>query len=117
MPRWMLAGIWRGLGPLIGTLAAAAAAAALTVAAISAAAADTQAPAGRLAGADVVVAGSANLTITRGSGPDAEHQNLPLPAYRGVPASLAQRLARVPGAAAAAGESGFPNGAVRPGAA
>jgi putative ABC transport system permease protein len=110
----MLAGIWRGLGPLIGTVAAAAAAT-LTVAAISAAASDTQAPAGRLAGADVVVAGSTNLIITQGSGPDAEHENLPLPAYRGVPASLAQRLARVLGAASAAGESGFPNGAVRPG--
>ena len=32
-----------------------------------------------------------------------------------MPASLAGRLAQVPGAASAVGESGFPNGAVRPG--
>jgi len=32
-----------------------------------------------------------------------------------VPASLAGRLAQVPGAASAVGESGFPNGTVRPG--
>jgi putative ABC transport system permease protein len=115
MPRWMLAGIWRGLGPLIGTVVAAAAAAALTVAAISAAAADTRAPAGRLAGASVVVAGDMNVTVSHGSGPDAEHESLPLAVYRGVPAALAQRLAHVPGAASAAGETGFPGGAVRSG--
>ena len=78
MPRWMIAGIWRGLGPLIGTVVAAAAAAALTVAAISAAAADTQAPAGRLAGASVVVAGDMNVTVTHGSGPVAEDDSLQL---------------------------------------
>ena len=115
MRGWMLAGIRRGPGPLIGTVVASAAAAALTVAAISTAAAHTQAPAGRLASASVVVAGSTNISVTHGSGQDAEHQSLPLPAYRGVPASLAGRLAQVPGAASAVGESGFPNGAVRPG--
>lgn len=115
MGGWMLAGIRRGPGPLIGTMVASAAAAVLTVAAISTAAAHTQAPAGRLASASVVVAGSTNVSVTHGSGEDAEHETLPLPAYRGVPASLAQRLAQVPGAASAAGESGFPNGAVRPG--
>jgi putative ABC transport system permease protein len=115
MRGWMLAGIRRGPGPLIGTVVASAAAAALTVAAISTAAAHTQAPAGRLASASVVVAGSTNISVTHGSGQDAEHESLPLPAYRGVPASLAVRLAQVPGAASAAGESGFPNGAVRPG--
>ena len=115
MGGWMLAGIRRGPGPLIGTVVASAAAAVLTVAAISIAAADTQAPAGRLASASVVVAGSTNVTVTLGSGDDANHESLPLPAYRGVPASLAQRLAQVPGAASAAGESGFPDGTVRPG--
>ena len=115
MRGWMLAGIRRGPGPLIGTVVASAAAAALTVAAISTAAADTQAPAGRLASASVVVAGSTSVSVTHGSGEDAEHESLPLPAYRGVPASLAPRLAQVPGAASAVGESGFPNGAVRPG--
>jgi putative ABC transport system permease protein len=111
----MLAGIRRGPGPLIGTVVASAAAAVLTVGAISVAAADTHAPAGRLASASVVVAGSTNVAVTHGSGQDAEHETLPLPAYRGVPASLAGRLAQVPGAASAVGESGFPNGVVRPG--
>ncbi len=115
MRGWMLAGIRRAPGPLLGTVVASAAAAALTVAAIATAAADTQAPAGRLASASVVVAGSANVSVTLGRGEDANRESLPLPAYRGVPAALAQRLAQVPGAAAAVGESGFPNGVVRPG--
>jgi hypothetical protein len=104
----------RSPGPLIGTVVASAAAAALTVAALSVAIADTSAPAGRLAGASVVVAGDTTLHVTVGHGDDAR-QSLPLPAYRGVPAGLADQLARVPGVAAAAGESGFPGGVVRPG--
>ena len=104
----------RSPGPLIGTVVASAAAAALTVAALSVAVADTTAPAGRLAGASVVVAGDTSLHVTVGHGDDAR-QSLPLPAYRGVPAGLAGQLARVPGVAAAAGESGFPGGVVRPG--
>jgi hypothetical protein len=115
MSGWMLAGIRRGPGPLIGTAVASLTAATLIVAAISTAAAAAQAPAGRLAGASVVVAGSTSVSVTTGSGQDASQESLPLPAYRGVPASLAQSLARVPGAAAAAGEDGFPNGTVRPG--
>jgi putative ABC transport system permease protein len=115
MRGWMFAGIRRGPGPLIGTVVASAVAAVLTVAAISTAAAHTEAPVGRLASASVVVAGSTNATVTLGSGQGAQQESLPLPAYRGVPASLAGRLARVPGAASAVGESGFPNGAVRPG--
>jgi len=111
MRGWMLAGIRRSPGPLIGTVVASAAAAALTVAAISIAAAQTTAPAGRLAGASVVVAADTNLVITSGG----DRESLPLAAYRGVPAALAGQLARVPGAAAAAGESGFPGGVVRPG--
>src|ERR1700735_2566109 len=103
MGGWMLSGIRRGPGPLIGTVVAAAVAALLTVAAIPPAAADTQASPGRLASASVVVAGPANLNVTLGSGQDASPESLPLPAYRGVPASPAQRLARAPGAASAAG--------------
>jgi putative ABC transport system permease protein len=61
-----------------------------------------------------VVAGDTTLHVTVGHGDDAR-QSLPLPAYRGVPAGLAGQLARVPGVAAAAGESGFPGGVVRPG--
>ncbi|MGH3210408.1 MAG: FtsX-like permease family protein, partial [Trebonia sp.] len=115
MRGWMLAGIRRAPGPLIGTVVASAAAAVLTVAAISTAAAHTAAPAGRLASASVVVAGVTSVNVTQGSGQDANQESLPLPAYRGVPASLAGRLAQVPGAASAVGESGFPNGTVRPG--
>jgi len=114
MRGWMLAGVRRSPGPLIGTVVASAAAAALTVAALSVALGDTSAPAGRLAGASVVVAGDTTLHVTVGHGDDAR-QSLPLPAYRGVPAGLAGQLARVPGVAAAAGESGFPGGVVRPG--
>ena len=115
MRGWMLAGVRRGPGPLVGTVVASAAAAALTVAALSVAVADTSVPAGRLAGASVVVAGDTSLHVTVGHGEDAR-QSLPLPAYRGVPAALAGQLARVPGAASAEGESGFPGGVVRPGA-
>jgi len=114
MRGWMLAGVRRSPGPLIGTVVASAAAAALTVAALSVALGDTSAPAGRLAGASVVVAGDTTLHVTVGHGDDAR-QSLPLPAYRGVPAGLAGQLARVPGVAATAGESGFPGGVVRPG--
>jgi putative ABC transport system permease protein len=115
MGGWMLAGMRRNPGPLIGTLVAAVTAATLTVAAGSLLGARTEAPAGRLAGASVVVAGDTRLTVTTGHGHDAQRQSLALPAYRGVPAALAQRLARVPGTAAATGESGFPGGVVRPG--
>ena len=104
MGGWMLSGIRRGPGPLIGTVVASLTAATLIVAAISTAAAATLAPPGRLAGASVVVAGSTNVSVTLGSGQNASQESLPLPAYRGVPASLAQSLARVPGAAAAIGE-------------
>jgi putative ABC transport system permease protein len=114
MRGWMLAGVRRSPGPLIGTVVASAAAAALTVAALSVALADTSAPAGRLAGASVVVAGDTSLRVTVGHGDDAR-QSLPLPAYRGLSAGLAGQLARVPGVATAAGESGFPGGVVRPG--
>src|SRR5262247_2014666 len=112
MRGWMLAGARRSPGPLIGTVVASATAAALTVAALSVALGDTSAPAGRLAGASVVVAGDTSLRVTVGHGDDAR-QSLPLPAYRGVPAGLAGQLARVPGVAAAAGESGFPGRAGR----
>jgi putative ABC transport system permease protein len=115
MRGWMLAGVRRSPGPLIGTVVASAAAAALTVAALSVALGDTSAPAGRLAGASVVVAGDTSLHVTVGHGGDAR-QSLPLSAYRGLSAGLAGQLARVPGVAAAAGESGFPGGVVRPGA-
>jgi len=115
MRGWMLAGIRRNPGPLIGTLVAVVTAATLTVASVSLLAAQATAPAGRLAGASVVVAGSTQVSETTGHGEDAQTESAPLSAYRGVPASLAQRLAQVPGVASAAGETGFPGGVVRPG--
>ena len=109
MRGWMLAGVRRSPGPLIGTVVASAAAAALTVAALSVAIADTSAPAGRLAGASVVVAGDTSLHVTVGHGDDAR-QSLPLPAYRGLSAGLAGQLARVPGVAAARASPASPAG-------
>jgi putative ABC transport system permease protein len=107
MRGWMLAGVRRAPGPLIGTVVASAMAATLSVAAISIAAADTTVPAGRLANASVVVA-STNLAVTIGG----DQENVPLDVYRGVPASLVRQLEQLPGVASATGESGFPGGQV-----
>jgi putative ABC transport system permease protein len=107
MRGWMLAGVRRAPGPLIGTVVASAMAATLSVAAISIAAADTTVPAGRLANASVVVA-STNLAVTIGS----DQESIPLDVYRGLPASLVQQLEQLPGVASATGESGFPGGQV-----
>ena len=85
------------------------------MAALSVAGARSPAPLGRLAGASVVVAGDTQLRVTLGRGEDAQAEAVPLPAYRGVPARLAQGLAHVPGVAKAAGETGFPGGTSRPG--
>ena len=112
MRGWRLAGIRRSPGPLIGTVAASAVAATMAVAATSIAGAHTTAPAGRLAGASVVVAARTTLHVTVAGG---DQESIPLSAYRGVPARLAPELARVPGVARAAGETGFPGGVVRPG--
>ena len=112
MRGWRLAGIRRSPGPLIGTVAASAVAATMAVAATSIAGAHTTAPAGRLAGASVVVAARTTLHVTVAGG---DQESIPLPAYRGVPGRLAPELARVPGVARAAGETGFPGGVVRPG--
>jgi putative ABC transport system permease protein len=114
---WMLAGLLRHPGPVIGTLVAAAVAAALTVAAIAVGTAQSPSPPGRLVSAGVVVAGNTNLQVTTGQGTDASTQSVPLPAYRGIPASLARELAAVPGVARAVPETGFPDGAARPGTA
>ena len=115
MRGWMVAGLRRRPGPVLGTLMAATTAATLSVAAVSVALAHTSAPLGRLAGADVVVAASTELSQTTGSGKDARVESLPLPAYRGVPVGVAGELAKVPGVASAVAESGFPDGTVRAG--
>ena len=114
---WMLAGLLRDPGPVIGTLVACLVAAVLTVAAIAVGTASSPSPPGRLASAGVVVAGSTALQVTTGQGADASTQSVPLPAYRGIPASLARELAAVPGVARAVPESGFPDGTTRPGTA
>jgi putative ABC transport system permease protein len=114
---WMLAGLLRDPGPVIGTLVACVVTAVLTVAAIAVGTAQSPSPPGRLASAGVVVAGSTALQVTTGQGAGASTQSVPLPAYRGIPASLARELAAVPGVARAAPESGFPDGATRPGTA
>ena len=115
MRGWKLAGLRRRPGPVIGTLVAATTAATLTVAALGVITSHSPAVTGRLAGADVVVAGQTSITKVTGQGDDAEVQSVPLSAYRGVPASLAAQLDRVPGVASATGESGFPSGEVGPG--
>jgi putative ABC transport system permease protein len=115
MRGWMLAGLRRHPGPMIGTLAAATTTAALMIASFGIAGAHTPSPLGRLAGADVVVAASTQLSVTTGAGQSALTQTAPLLAYRGVPARLAGQLARLAGVASATGESGFPGGAVKPG--
>jgi putative ABC transport system permease protein len=111
----MFAGLRRTPGPAIGTLVAAATAATIAVAALGVAGSRPPSPLGRLAGADVVVAADTQLLVTVGRGENAQRESVPLSAYAGVPAALAGRLARVPGVASAAGESGFPGGTVRPG--
>ena len=115
MSGWVLAGMRRNPGPVIGTVVAAATAATLTVAAVSVGTSHSPAPLGRLTGADVVVAGDTLLHVTVGRGAGADPESAPLPAYRGVPAGLARELARVPGAAKTTRETGFPGGTTRPG--
>lgn len=115
MRGWMLAGLRRHPGPMIGTLAAATTTAALMIASFGVAGAHTPSPLGQLVGADVVVAASTQLSVTTGTGQPALTQTAPLQAYRGVPAQLTSQLARVPGVASATGETGFPGGAVRTG--
>jgi putative ABC transport system permease protein len=115
MRGWVLAGMRRNPGPVIGTLVAAATAATLTIAAISVGTSHSPSPLGRLAGADVVVAAHNHLHVTVGHGASADRMSAPLPAYRGVPAGLARQLGRVAGVARATGETGFPGGTTRPG--
>jgi len=114
---WMLAGLLRNPGPVIGTLVACMVTAVLTVAAIAVGTARSPSPLGRLASAAIVVAGSTSLEVTTSQGADASTQSVPLPAYRGIPDSLASQLAAVPGVASATPESGFPDGTTRPGTA
>jgi putative ABC transport system permease protein len=65
----------------------------------------------RLAGAAVVVTGSQQLTVRA----DGAAEAVPLPDYRGVPVTLAARLAALPGVAAAIGDESFPLALTLPG--
>jgi len=103
---WVLSGFRRQRGPLLGTLVAVTTAGLLTVAAASVVGASTSAPAGRLSGASVVVAGNTQLTRVQGD----ETEQFALPAYRGVPAPVAHRIAAVPGVKSATGEGNAWNG-------
>ena len=65
-------------------------------------------PAQRLAAASVVVAGDQNVTIASGQGQSAKTDVRGLPAYRGLPASLARAAAAMPGIAVAVPDISIP---------
>jgi putative ABC transport system permease protein len=101
--RILLATLRRRPAPLIGTLVSLTVAALLvTIVSVLIGTAITMTlPAGRLAGAAVVVTGNQNMRFTYGTGQDASTDTVPLPGYRRVPAGLAARLAALPGVARA----------------
>jgi putative ABC transport system permease protein len=101
--RILLATLRRRPAPLIGTLVSLTVAALLVtiVSGLVGTAITMTLPAGRLAGAAVVVTGNPNMRFTYGTGQGASTDTVPLPAYRRVPAGLAARLAELPGVARA----------------
>ncbi|MGH3399848.1 MAG: ABC transporter permease, partial [Streptosporangiaceae bacterium] len=101
--RIFLATLRRRPAPLIGTLVSLTVAALLVtiVSGLVGTAITMTLPAGRLAGATVVVAGNPNVRFTYGTGQGASAETVPLPGYRRVPAGLAARLAALPGVARA----------------
>ena len=101
--RILLATLRRRPAPLIGTLVSLTVAALMvTIVSLLVGTAITMTlPAGRLAGATVVVTGNPNMRFTYGTGQGASTDTVPLPGYRRVPAGLAARLAALPGVARA----------------
>ena len=101
--RILLATLRRRPAPLIGTLVSLTVAALMvTIVSLLIGTAITMTlPAGRLAGATVVVTGNPNMRFTYGTGQGASTDTVPLPGYRRVPAALAARLAALPGVARA----------------
>jgi len=105
-------------GPLAGTLAA------LTVSAVMVSAtasligtgATTHLPAQRLTAAPVVVAGGTSVHTTAGHGQGASRESQTLPGYRRLPASLAARIAAVPGVTKVVTDVSVPLTLVLPGA-
>ena len=96
--RILAATLRRRPAPLIGTLVSLTVAALLvTIVSLLVGTAITMTlPAGRLAGATVVVTGDPNMRFTYGTGQGASTDTVPLPGYRRVPAGLAARLAALP---------------------
>jgi putative ABC transport system permease protein len=99
----LLATLRRQPAPLLGTLGALTVAALLVtiLTALVGTAITMTVPAGRLAGASVVVTGNPDVRFTYGHGQDASTDVVPLPVYRRLPAGLAARLAALPGVARA----------------
>ena len=97
----LLATLRRQPAPLIGTLVALTVAALLVtaLAAMVGTAVTMTVPAGRLAGASVVVTGNPEVRFTYGAGQDASAEAVPLPDYRRLPTDLTARLAALPGVA------------------
>jgi putative ABC transport system permease protein len=101
--RMLLATLRRRPAPLAGTLVALTVSALLVtiLAALVGTGITMTVPAGRLAGAGVVVTGNPDARFTYGTGQGANTDLVPLPGYRPVPAGLAVRLAALPGVARA----------------
>jgi putative ABC transport system permease protein len=101
--RILLATLRRRPAPLIGTLVSLTVAALMVtiVSMLIGTAITMTLPAGRLAGATVVVTGNPNMRFTYGTGQGASTDTVPLPGYRRVPVGLAARLAALPGVARA----------------
>ena len=108
--RQLAATLRRRPGPLAGTLIAVTLSSMVIVISASfvATGAGTAVPPDRLAGAAVVVTGHQQISATFGRGEDAETERLALPGYRRVPASLARRVAAVPGVTRAVADVSFP---------
>lgn len=68
----------------------------------------SQLPTQRLARAGVVVLGDPDISITSSSGAAASTDKIPLTSYRGVPTSLASKLAALPGARGAVADQAVP---------
>jgi putative ABC transport system permease protein len=106
----LVATLRRRPAPLAGTLVALTVAAMLVtiVAAMIGTAATMTVPAGRLAGASVVVTGNPDVRFSYGHGQGASTDAVPLPGYRGLPAGLTARLAALPGVARAIAQVSVP---------
>ena len=108
--RMLVATLRRRPAPLAGTLVALTVAALLVtiLAALVGTSLTMTFPAGRLAGASVVVTGDPDVRFTYGHGQGASTDAVPLPSYRRLPADLTARLAALPGVASAIAQVSVP---------